>query len=113
VLGPFLQAYRVVGDIIERDAYQSTIDVKELETEALALGKQYLLQGKLSSPESVTSVVFESAVKLVVNRGLCASSPDMVERRIAFAEELRTLVRRLDTLAAIDVATDAGVLELE
>ncbi len=113
VLGPFLEAYRVVGDIIERDAYQSTIDVDELEKEALALGKQYLLQGKLTSPESVTSVVFSSAVKLAVNRGLCVSSPDMVERRLAFAEELRTLVHRLDTLTAIDAATDAGVLELE
>ena len=80
----------VVGDTIEAEAYQSTLDRKEVASEAMALGKQYLLQGRLQSTESVSSVLFDSAVALADNRGLfdqaaaSASPPTCARSRSAF-----------------------------
>jgi glycerol-3-phosphate O-acyltransferase len=111
ILRPFLEAYRVVGDVIERQAYQSTLDAKELAKQAMALGKQYQLQGKIRSPESVSSELFAAAVKLAANRELLAAAPDIVDRRLGFARSLRDLVRRLEILETIDAARDVGVLD--
>jgi glycerol-3-phosphate O-acyltransferase len=111
ILRPFLEAYLVVGDVIERHAYESTLDRKALGDEALALGKQYLLQGKLRSTESVSSVLFDSALSLADNRGVFDATADMVERRLGFAAELRALTERVALLDVITAAADAGVLD--
>jgi glycerol-3-phosphate O-acyltransferase len=111
ILRPYLEAYQVVGDVVERQAYRSTIDASELAKEAMALGKQYLLQGKIRSPESVSSSLFDAAIKLAANRNLLKSSSDMVERRLEFGRSLRELVHRIEVLDTIDAARDIGVLE--
>ena len=76
----------------------------------MTLGKQYLLQGRIKTPESVTNVLFDSAIQLADNRKLFAVGPDMVERRQAFAAEIRRIVHYLDSVAAIAVGRDAGIL---
>ena len=111
ILRPFLEAYQVVGDIIERHAYQSTIDEGELAKEAMALGKQYQLQGRIRSPESVSSALFGAAIQLAANRDLLSANSGMVERRLEFARTLREFVHRLEVLETIDAARDIGVLE--
>ena len=111
ILRPFIEAYRVVADLIEQAAYHSTIDIDRLRKDAMALGKQYRLQGRIRSAESVSNVLFDSAIDLAENRKLFAVGPDMVERRKAFAAEIRRIVGYIDSVSAIAVGREAGVLE--
>ena len=104
VMRPFFEAYRVIGDLIEADAYTSQIDIEGLGRRAMDLGRQYVLQGRIQSEESVSQVLFDAAIKLAENRRLFIQGPDIVEHRIAFATELRHIVARL---RAIDALTSA------
>ena len=111
VLRPFFEAYRVIGDLIEAEAYSSQIDLESLEKRAMDLGQQYALQGRIHTKESVSQVLFGAAIKLAENRGLFKQSSDVVERRIGFAEELRQVVDHLSAISSLATASDAGVLE--
>jgi glycerol-3-phosphate O-acyltransferase len=99
ILRPFFEAYRVVGDIIEQHAYESGIDKDTIRAEMFDLGRQYVLQGLVAKAESVSKVLFESALSLAANRGLFTDGPDIVENRIAFAAELRDAVTHLEDLS--------------
>jgi glycerol-3-phosphate O-acyltransferase len=101
LLRPFFEAYRVVGDLIEENAYQTGLDKDSIRRDALQLGKQYLLQGLVAKPESVSKVLFESAISLADNRGLFTDGPTTIEDRKAFAAELRDAVQHLEELAAL------------
>jgi glycerol-3-phosphate O-acyltransferase len=109
ILRPFFEAYRVVGDIIEQNAYKTGVTADDIRSQALALGKQYLLQGLVAKPESISKVLFESALGLAENRGLFRDGPDIVTDRQAFAAELRDTVEHLEALAAIQAADAAGL----
>ena len=110
VLRPFVEAYRVVADVLERYDYRQEIDRKELLAECLALGRQYRLQRKIESPESVSTVLFDVAFKLAANRRLLdPGGPEQLERRRAFAAEIREVLRRMDALAALAAAKRAGL----
>jgi glycerol-3-phosphate O-acyltransferase len=79
--------------------------------DALALGKQYALQRRIRSPESVSKVLFGNALKLARNRGLLeADEPDLGKDREAFAGELREAIRRVDGIKSLVAARNAGVL---
>ena len=101
VLRPFIDAMRIIADLIARAAYHGAIDEEQLLADALPLGRQYLLQGRIASAESVSKVLFGSAIHLAQNRELLAMGPDMVERRLGFAAQLDDLVARFDRLGAI------------
>ena len=110
VLRPFLEAYQVVADIIEADAYMATIDPEDVADRALGLGKQYHLQGRIDHEDSVSKVIFQVAISLADNRDLFGVGPDMVERRLAYAEEMRRWNDGVDTLRSISDASSAGLL---
>jgi glycerol-3-phosphate O-acyltransferase len=55
-------------------------------------------QHRLRSAESVSALLFQTALQLARNRGLLEPGPDLVARRAAFLAELRDLVRRLDRI---------------
>ena len=110
VLRPFIEAYQVVADLIADAAYHGTIDEDQLRKDAMALGKQYELQGKIKTPESVSNVLFDAAIQLTHNRKLFTPGPDMIERRLEFADELRRYVGYLDSISAIAAVRDAGLL---
>ena len=93
VLRPFLEAYRVVGDILARRADDARIDLDDLVTEALALGKQYLLRRRIHTAESVSNILFTSAAAVAANRGLFKDGPDVPTARTAFAEQLGDLLQ--------------------
>ncbi|MDJ0923722.1 MAG: glycerol-3-phosphate 1-O-acyltransferase [Acidimicrobiia bacterium] len=98
ILRPFFEAYRVVGDIIEENAYRTGIDKDAIRPEALQLGRQYVLQGLVAKPESVSKVLFDSALSLAANRGLFDDGPTTVNDRQEFAAELRDAVEHLEKL---------------
>jgi glycerol-3-phosphate O-acyltransferase len=112
VLSSFLEAYSVVADRLAARDPAASIDEKEFVAECLAAGRQYLAQNRIHSPESVSSELFGNALKLAANRGLTvAGGEDVAERRRAFAAELSTVIRRLETigeLALRDLRLAAG-----
>jgi glycerol-3-phosphate O-acyltransferase len=54
-------------------------------------------QHRLRSSESVSALLFQTALQLARNRGLFEGD-DLAARRAAFLAELRDLVRRLDRI---------------
>ena len=62
-----------------------------------------LLQQRLHSPESVSSELFSSALKLADNYGLLdPAGQDLSRRRRDFDEELRTICDRISRAATLD-----------
>ncbi len=112
IVRPFLEAYQVVGDGLDRADPAAAIDEGPFLTRCVALGKQYALQRRIRSPESVSRVLFATALRLARNRGLLRPGPtDLAARRHAFAEEIRLAVRRVDTIDALAASRRAGVID--
>ncbi len=112
VLRPFVEAYRVVGDALERHDPAAAVKEPEFVATCLALGKQYRLQRRIRHAESVSKVLFGTALKLARNRGLLnTDGADLVERRHAFAVEIRTAIRRIDAMEALAASRLAGLIE--
>ena len=110
VLRPFLDAYDVAADALARRSPTEPLERGDFADECLRLGRQYLLQGRVRSPESVSKVLFETALRLARNRRLVdPGAPDLAERRRAFAAEIREAIRRLDAIEALAAARRAGV----
>lgn len=102
IVRPFVEAYRLVADVLVADdsVVSDIFDVsdEEISRRALGLGRQYVAQRRLRSSESVSVLLFQTALQLARNRGLFEPGPDLAERREAFLTELRHLVRRLDQI---------------
>jgi glycerol-3-phosphate O-acyltransferase len=111
ILRPFLEAYRVVGDALEGADPGEAIDANGLLRECLALGRQYSLQRRLRSAESVSQVLFKNAIRLADNRELLtAGDARMLAARHGFAAQLRDALRRVDAVEALVRARHAGVI---
>jgi glycerol-3-phosphate O-acyltransferase len=112
VLLPFFEAYQVVGDALEREPATGRIDEAAFLTRCMALGEQYRLQGRIRSAESVSKVLFETALRLAKNRDLLAADdPDVGTRRAAFAAEIRTAIRRAEAIDALAASRRAGLID--
>ena len=111
VLRPFLHAYQVVGDALERERPDAQLDRAAFLKRCHGLATQYLLQKRIRSAESVSTVLFESALKLARNRGLLdPGPPDLVARRRAFADEIRSATRRCDAIDLLAQSRIAGLI---
>jgi glycerol-3-phosphate O-acyltransferase len=99
VVRPFVQAYRIVADVLVDD-FELT-DRDEIVRRALGLGQQYVAQRRLRSSESVSALLFQTALQLADNKGLLGTGPDVQAGRVAFLAELRALLRRLDEVESI------------
>src|SRR6058998_1476512 len=112
VLRPFLEEYRVVADALERRPLDAAFQEDEFLRGCLALGRQYELQRRILSPESVAKTLFATALRLARNRSLVdPGAPDLAARRRAFAEEVRRVIRRIDAIDALVAARHAGLIE--
>ncbi len=112
VLRPFVEAYRVVADTLERRPYDAPFEAGAFFGECQARGKQYLLQRRSRSAESVSRVLYETGLKLARNQRLVeADGPELAERRAAFAAEIRELLRRIDAIDAMAAARIAGLVQ--
>ena len=96
VVRPFVEAYRLVADVLAHD--ETLVSDSEVVRRALGLGRQYVAQRRLRSSESVSALLFQTGLQLAANRGLLEPGPGLAERRAAFLAELRDLVRRLDQI---------------
>jgi glycerol-3-phosphate O-acyltransferase len=93
---PFVEAYRIVADVLAHDDLPD--DAAEITRRALGLGRQYVAQHRLRSSESVSVLLFQTALQLARNRGLFEPGDDLAARRADFLAELRNLARRLDQI---------------
>ena len=112
ILRPFLEAYRVVADALERAPASAKLDDVAFLRSCLALGKQYVLQHRIARQESVSQALFATALKLARHRGLVdGGDAELPDKRRAFAAELREDIRRVDAIDALVKARIAGILE--
>ena len=111
VLRPFLDAYRLVCDHLERWDPDTEIDEVRFVTECMGLGKQYHLQGTIHSAASVSQLLIKTALKLAANRGLLKTgAPDQRKQRGEFSDEIHAALRRIDAIDALAAGRRAGII---
>jgi glycerol-3-phosphate O-acyltransferase len=112
VLRPFVEAYQIVGDHLEQRDPAQPFDEPGFLSECLGLGRQYHLQRRVHSAASVSQVLIQTAIRLARNRGLLdPGPPDLAQRRRAFAEEIRSAVRRIGAIDALAASRRAGLID--
>ncbi|WP_431957634.1 glycerol-3-phosphate 1-O-acyltransferase [Nocardia lijiangensis] len=117
VLRSFFDAQLVVAERLAARDPGVAIDRKEFLDECVSVGRQMMLQQRLHSPESVSTELFGSALKLADNRGLLTpvagtSAKDRAEltaRRTEFADYLRGIGARIAQAAALDPSNIPGL----
>ncbi|WP_306356835.1 MULTISPECIES: glycerol-3-phosphate 1-O-acyltransferase [unclassified Nocardia] len=106
VLRSFFDAQLVVAERLAAHDPATAVDRKAIIDECLNVGRQMLLQQRLQSPESVSSELFGSALKLADNHGLLAADvrnpAELAARRTRFAGELRAIGGRITRAATLD-----------
>jgi glycerol-3-phosphate O-acyltransferase len=102
VLGSFLEAYMVVADRLAAHP-PGPVDEKTFLDECIGVGRQYQLQQRIHSAESISKELFRNALSLAAGRGLL--EPGAADGRERFAAELREVVERVDSLRRLAVAT--------
>jgi glycerol-3-phosphate O-acyltransferase len=115
VLRPFFEGYRVVAERLVAEPVGAAFDEAAFLSSCVALGRQYELQRRISSPESVSKVVFQNGLALARNKGLVAPStaaPERIEEaRRRFAAEMDGVMRRIEVIESIGQARRAGILD--
>jgi len=102
VLRPFLDAYSVVAEQLAAADASEEFDEQQFLVGCLRVGRQWALQRRLASEESVSAEMFRTALKLARHRGLVESDdPTLDKRRRAFADELREARRYVAEIAGI------------
>ncbi|MGH3646575.1 MAG: lysophospholipid acyltransferase [Micromonosporaceae bacterium] len=100
VLRPFLDAYHVVADRLV--AWQDEYDEPALLAECLRVGKQWELQRRIASAESVSLELFKTALRLAGHRDLLDSTaPHLDKRRQEFLDEIRATCRAMNVIAEL------------
>ncbi|WIM92957.1 lysophospholipid acyltransferase [Actinoplanes oblitus] len=102
VLRPFLDAYHVVADRLDATDESEPFDEERFLTECLRVGRQWALQKRLASEESVSLELFRPALRLARHRDLVEStSPGLAKRRADFLAEVHETVRLVNVIAAL------------
>jgi glycerol-3-phosphate O-acyltransferase len=108
VLRPFVDAYHLVADRLADWEADEEFDEKRFLDECLRVGKQWVLQRRLASEESVSLELFKPALRLARHRGLLASTtPELSKLRREFADEITSTVRRINDIASLARSTGA------
>jgi glycerol-3-phosphate O-acyltransferase len=98
----FVEAYRVVADVMARLPDAVSLDEKECVTQSMAYGRQAYLQRRISSEASIGKLLFENGHKLVANMGLAEGGDAAVGlRRRELSQDLRELAHRIDIIRTI------------
>ncbi len=108
----YAEAYSVVASLLAGMESNESLDEKACIEQALKFGRQAYLQRRISSESSIGKLLFKNAYKMLESRKLTDySDPNVAENRMELARELRDLLRRLDLIRAIGVASRSAKLE--
>jgi glycerol-3-phosphate O-acyltransferase len=102
VLRSFIDAYRIVADVLVTHDEDAISDEASLVNACLKVGKQQLLQGRVFSAESVSKSLYGTALKLARHRELLDA--DQGQARRAFQQELRDITGHLDEVLSLTLA---------
>ena len=99
VLRPYLEAYWLVATLLAAED-DETFDEPRFLADCLRVGRQWALQRRLASAESVSLEMFRPALMLARHRGLLsADDPLLAKHRAEFAEELATTTTAIRDIA--------------
>jgi glycerol-3-phosphate O-acyltransferase len=102
-LRPFLDAQLVVAEALVAHDPRREVVREQFMNDCLGLGRQWLLQGRLHSAESISQELFGAALQLAANRDLLdPGREELRERRVAFADEVREALAHAKEIGAID-----------
>ena len=108
-LRPFVDAYAVAVDVLILLS-GATVERRDFSKQCMKIGRQFLLQGRIASDESVNSVYFDNFYRCAENRGLIGA-PDADARILA--GQLARLRRRMDYLRGLAESQRQGVVGSE
>ena len=97
-LRPFLEAYRIVLDVLLTMPVDLAAQEKDVLAAADGLGRQYLLEQTIRNPEAVSRQLFGTAWQLACNVRLVEPGPDLAARRKARSRILRATLAALDAI---------------
>jgi glycerol-3-phosphate O-acyltransferase len=101
VLRPFIDAYRVVVHELARLDTRVPRDENAFYDGCLKVGRQWSLQRRIGSEESISVEMFGTALKMARHRGMLdTEAVDLADRREALVGELDRVHDAIDTLAA-------------
>jgi glycerol-3-phosphate O-acyltransferase len=96
VLRSFLEAYLVVADQLAALPPGTPLMEKTFFDDCIGRGRQYRLQQRIHSPESVSKELFATGLQLAASRRLIEPGDEhLAERRATFAAEIGEVVRRI------------------
>ncbi|MEZ4333217.1 MAG: glycerol-3-phosphate 1-O-acyltransferase [Myxococcota bacterium] len=116
-LRPFLESYRVVADQLALADPVAPFDERRFLAQCIGVGRQYKLQRRIHAADSISKVLFQTALRLARNRGLLAGAGSGSEgeseagsrsARLAFANEIQDVLRRVDIIVALAASRRAG-----
>ena len=102
VLRSFIDAYRIVADVLVTKGDAAVNDEAGIISECLKAGKQQLLQGRIVSAESISKSLYATAMKLANYRGLVAEN--RLEARRELQQELRRITGHLDQILSLTLS---------
>ena len=101
VMLPYIEAYRIVADVLARQPEGTALDEKDCVAQSLTYGKQAYLQRRISSEASIGKLLFQNGYKLMANLNLAGGGDgDIAAQRLVLAQEFRTLQRRVERIRA-------------
>ncbi|MBV1885985.1 MAG: 1-acyl-sn-glycerol-3-phosphate acyltransferase [Parvibaculaceae bacterium] len=105
VLRSFIDAYQVVGDTLVQRGTAPVTDKKEFLRHCLEVGTQAQLLQRIFSEESLSLPLYDTVYKLAGHINLLSDeNEDLIDDRIAFADQVRSVNRRLDILLGLSVS---------
>ena len=102
----YAEAYVVVADLLARMDPWESLEEQDCINQSLKLGRQAFLQRRISSESSIGKLLFKNGYKMLQNRQLTEGGADSLkEDRAAVAREIRDVLRRIEVIRAIGVAS--------
>jgi glycerol-3-phosphate O-acyltransferase len=99
VLRSFLEAYQVVADHLAAQVPGMPFDESVFLSQCLGIARQYRLQHRIWSTESISQELFGNAIAVARSRGLLAvEGPELAAGRRALAEEIADHVAQIATV---------------
>ena len=96
----------VVADLLARKESWESLEQQECIDEALKLGRQAFLQRRISSESSIGKLLYKNGFQMLQHRQLTEGGADTLkEQRTAVALEIRDVLRRIEVIRAIGVAS--------
>jgi glycerol-3-phosphate O-acyltransferase len=96
VLRSFLEAYAIVAERLAARDPREPVEDDAFLAECEGVARQYRMQQRIGSGESISRELFATALKLAANRDLVDPGREELQaRREEFAAEVRDAVRRI------------------